>query len=208
MIVKLPKYFHDSRGEVIADKLYLNNILGFEKLIYDIVYSINPRECFYCKKKLKKSTRTIDHLFPRALGGISIPDNLMPACGKCNSKKGDKTLSQFLHSLELNKKELSKFNADLRKWAFEVYSTSGFFLPKSWITEIPLNQIKGVVNKNRPIGAKYLKYLNFFETFGKLPKPVIVDCNLNLLDEWNILAVAKKSKLKIIPAIWCENIEF
>lgn len=31
---------------------------------------------------------TADHLWPRALGGDTILDNLLPACGSCNSSKG------------------------------------------------------------------------------------------------------------------------
>lgn len=31
---------------------------------------------------------TADHIWPRALGGDTIEDNLLPACGSCNSAKG------------------------------------------------------------------------------------------------------------------------
>jgi len=31
---------------------------------------------------------TADHLIPRAMGGESTPDNLVPACRSCNSRRG------------------------------------------------------------------------------------------------------------------------
>ena len=39
--------------------------------------------CAYCDA----SANTLDHVVPLALGGTTEPGNLVPSCGRCNSKK-------------------------------------------------------------------------------------------------------------------------
>lgn len=48
------------------------------------------RMCAYCGK----TANTVDHLLPRAKGGISSWMNCVSACKKCNNKKSDKTLRE------------------------------------------------------------------------------------------------------------------
>jgi len=48
--------------------------------------------CGYCLKKDK--FMTIDHIIPRSKGGKNTWTNLVTACSKCNSKKGDRTPKQ------------------------------------------------------------------------------------------------------------------
>lgn len=55
--------------------------------------------CQYCGKKLKlngllKEKPTLDHVFPRALGGRSTWENSVTACTECNWKKADMTLQK------------------------------------------------------------------------------------------------------------------
>src|SRR5262249_31393125 len=51
-------------------------------------YMCNCRLDFTEKDPIRKFT--VEHLWPRCYGGDSIDDNLLPACGSCNSdKKGD-----------------------------------------------------------------------------------------------------------------------
>ncbi len=44
--------------------------------------------CAYCRKGEVKLT--IDHVLPLSKGGTHTPDNVVPACGSCNSAKGDR----------------------------------------------------------------------------------------------------------------------
>lgn len=44
--------------------------------------------CQYCNKHFDELDLTLDHVLPRALGGISEWTNLVAACRKCNVKKG------------------------------------------------------------------------------------------------------------------------
>jgi len=49
--------------------------------------------CFYCGKKCKRLTK--DHIVPVANGGLNTIDNIVPACIKCNRRKGKKEVSIF-----------------------------------------------------------------------------------------------------------------
>lgn len=48
-------------------------------------------KCVYCGEH----ATTIDHVVPRALGGLSTYENCVAACQPCNAKKANKTLSQM-----------------------------------------------------------------------------------------------------------------
>ena len=46
-------------------------------------------ECAYCGCTMHKGERlTRDHLEPVSRGGVTSQDNIVPACGSCNSSKG------------------------------------------------------------------------------------------------------------------------
>lgn len=47
-------------------------------------------KCGYCGK----SANTVDHVYPRILGGQTTWLNTISACFKCNNKKGARTLEQ------------------------------------------------------------------------------------------------------------------
>lgn len=47
--------------------------------------------CAYCGRTMHKGERlTRDHLEPVSLGGKTTQDNIVPACGSCNSSKGNR----------------------------------------------------------------------------------------------------------------------
>ena len=50
--------------------------------------------CQYCDRKLTASQITIDHVLPRAQGGITSFINCVVCCQMCNNKKADKTPEQ------------------------------------------------------------------------------------------------------------------
>lgn len=43
--------------------------------------------CFYCRKRVTRSTVTKDHRIPLSKKGTDFPTNLVPACKSCNSGK-------------------------------------------------------------------------------------------------------------------------
>lgn len=62
-------------------------------------------ECAYCGSK----ATTIDHVFPRFLGGKNSYENCVAACSRCNHKKGHKTLESMGWSLTFTPKAPSRY---------------------------------------------------------------------------------------------------
>ncbi len=48
--------------------------------------------CAYCDKP----ANTWDHVIPVSNGGVTSPDNILPACNSCNSSKKGKPLFEWL----------------------------------------------------------------------------------------------------------------
>ncbi len=55
---------------------------------------ILKRDRYACQYCGSKRNLTIDHVIPRSKGGKNTWGNLVSCCFRCNSKKGDKTLSE------------------------------------------------------------------------------------------------------------------
>ncbi|RYZ80581.1 MAG: HNH endonuclease [Proteobacteria bacterium] len=58
--------------------------------------------CFYCARKVSRFEKlrsarraTLDHRVPRSHGGSHSLDNLVIACGPCNSRKGSLSEERF-----------------------------------------------------------------------------------------------------------------
>ncbi|OGU38442.1 MAG: hypothetical protein A3K31_11585 [Ignavibacteria bacterium RIFOXYA12_FULL_35_25] len=76
--------------------------------------------CLYCGEKISKaydwtidgkSTKTYlhrDHMDPLSLGGEDIDNNTVYCCTNCNIKKGNKTFSEWLKTLESNYADLAR----------------------------------------------------------------------------------------------------
>ncbi len=54
-------------------------------------YNIFKRDGYQCQYCGTTKDLTLDHLIPRSKGGKSTWNNLVTACKRCNSKKGDST---------------------------------------------------------------------------------------------------------------------
>lgn len=78
--------------------------------------------CVYCGKR----GTTIDHVIPRALGGVNSYENCVTACVKCNSKKANITLEQLGWSLKFEPYTPSPYLMLLQ------YVTPGSELYNSW----------------------------------------------------------------------------
>lgn len=58
------------------------------------VYTRDDFTCCYCSAKLPASKLTYDHVVPRAQGGRTCWENIVTACYRCNSRKGNRTPAQ------------------------------------------------------------------------------------------------------------------
>lgn len=50
--------------------------------------------CQYCNESVNINTFTIDHVHPKAAGGITAWDNVVVCCYPCNQHKGEKSLKE------------------------------------------------------------------------------------------------------------------
>ena len=53
------------------------------------------KECAYCRAS---ENLTWDHLIPSSLGGLDTISNLVPACSRCNSSKGDRDVIDWFRN--------------------------------------------------------------------------------------------------------------
>jgi 5-methylcytosine-specific restriction endonuclease McrA len=44
-------------------------------------------QCAYCGKSVPTKRRTVDHVVPLSKGGKHVPENIVPSCRPCNSRK-------------------------------------------------------------------------------------------------------------------------
>lgn len=67
--------------------------------------------CAYCGATDKKLTT--DHVTPLSRGGAHSTENVVPACGSCNSRKGKRTLSEAAPLMGLDLKKFSERHASV-----------------------------------------------------------------------------------------------
>jgi 5-methylcytosine-specific restriction endonuclease McrA len=87
------------KAQVLSDRVI--RLLSYIKLPVSRIVSHKPSKAMVYKRDENKcqycgSTRhlTIDHVIPKSKGGSEDWTNLVVACSSCNTKKGDKLLSQ------------------------------------------------------------------------------------------------------------------
>jgi hypothetical protein len=49
------------------------------------LHQLTGQRCIYCGER----SESIDHVFPKSRGGLSVTENCVPACLGCNGRKGD-----------------------------------------------------------------------------------------------------------------------
>ena len=85
MIIEVPKsYTFVKDGDIIAFEeksvLKMKGRQGkFQDIMYDITYRLKgSNRCYYCVEDVKPNKITLDHVYPQALGGPTIPQNMVP----------------------------------------------------------------------------------------------------------------------------------
>ena len=72
--------------------------------------------CAYCGDELG-CRPTIDHVEPKALGGLTVPSNLVACCLSCNASKGHRPWREWLRE--------QPFRSALGEWAIVQWLASG-----------------------------------------------------------------------------------
>lgn len=211
MILNLPEHFSEDnknyKAEVRNKILYIAWVLKFEQLMYDLAFWMyGEHECYYCNKICNDTKMTIDHVYPKKYGGVSVPENLRPACNECNTEKGNLNLSEYKTLKGLKKNSRKRYRERRGAKKEKILHEKGFDLPEEWIEMVNISDIIFPSYYKFVYGKKFMKDINFIKEYGHVPKPVILSSNKVLLDGRNVYKSAQKLKLKKIPAIVLENV--
>lgn len=74
----------------IRTKTYQRNWAGMR----NAALVLADGKCQYCGKP----ARTGDHVLPASRGGPNLISNIVAACARCNTSKGDRTLREWIES--------------------------------------------------------------------------------------------------------------
>lgn len=214
MIIEVPHgYTFNKDGSVIAFEengvLKMQGRQGkFHDVMYDITYELKGRnKCYYCGQEILPAKMTLDHVYPRSLGGPTIPQNLVPACRKCNGRKENMTPEQFRSYLALKDEEQK------RRFIKEYFATKYFqerwvhILPEEWISSTSISELLLLIDLQDTSTNKYKKTKEYYLRCKQFPKPIIIDCHRFVLDGFTEVLYAKNNRIKEIPAIILENVE-
>lgn len=78
----------------IPSVVVLKDYIAPQRRVAFTRFNLFLRDEFACQYCGSKGDLTFDHVVPRARGGITSWENVVAACGRCNLRKGSKTLKQ------------------------------------------------------------------------------------------------------------------
>lgn len=206
MLINIPNGFDFTfvrggrvRAFVDNGKLYIDSrCISWDDLMYAFVYDTkDTRICPYCGKPITGNTLTIDHMWPKSFGGVSIPDNMLPCHYYCNHRKSDLSAEEFRKFQKLSGKDSNNFKTEVIRGKNKKRYIKGFLLPDDWVTYCYPNDLnireyyKNLdlfsLNKSR----KFIKNLEYIRKYRHLKRPIIVDANFWILDgyTWYVAAV-------------------
>ncbi len=219
MIIELPRnYTRTSKGRYARVRsdgiLEIKGYGDFYKIMSDITYVLKGRKvCQYCRREVSPSKMTIDHLYPREFGGVSITNNLGPACANCNREKASLNEAEYRVMRTLScKAEKDRFYkkriAEKNRRKYSQHIKPGFDIPLEWIDYWSVKKIKTPRDSSERRKSKnYHKARSFIRKNNyKIPKPVVVSKNGVLLEGKSIYLAARDEKLLSIPVIVLENV--
>ena len=217
MIIEIPEKFYkrkarDKYAEVKDGILEIHGFWSFKRLMVEIAYELKGKnQCYYCKKPLLDSEVTVDHLFPEAYGGISVTNNLVPACKVCNNMKTDMNEKEYKEWLNIEDKVQRKaFYEKIstrkinKKYSIAIKET--YDIPQEWIRYQRLETIKNLESSKTKTGKTYLKIYDFVKKYRKLPVVLVISWNGILLDGRIAYEVAEELKLEMVPVVVLENV--
>lgn len=214
MNIRLPqKFIYTNRrtngyAYVSRGILFIKEYINYEDLMYDLTYEIEGYEtCSYCGKYLFSWNRSLDHKYPRAWGGISITNNLVPSCTECNQEKREMTYRQFqkYRNLPYNKKR-QEFYEHCIKENVRIMQSKKYVLPKEWIARYDISELALHLSSKKLDEKKLKKLDEFYNKFKQYPQPIIVSGNGWLFKGRHIVEHARRNGKIIIPAIILENV--
>lgn len=215
MEIRIPKkFFYRDKGKkgyayVKKDKLYVKGSVNFEHLMYSLTYSIrNYKYCPYCNEaELNKRNRTLDHMYPRAWGGISIPNNLLPCCKSCNRNKKDMTYIQYQHYQQQptsTSKDIFYKNC-IDENSF-LLNNGVFVVDDSWTEMYNISKLLKYPFFDHLKDEKTNEIERYYESYKHYPYLLIVSGNGWVFRGKHILEHAKRHHITIVQAIILTNV--
>ena len=208
MNIELPSKNLRANNFIIKDGiLFIRNRWSLKQVMSSLTYQMKGRrKCFYCHEKFLPSQMTLDHLYPQEIGGPTITNNLVPCCNECNGRKANMTQEEYFVFSHLGSTdEKLKYSIELNKKRKELQKKGLYELPTEWIQEITTKMIK--FHTTEISEEEYSRKQEIFLEYGHLPKPIVIDRKMNLVDGFHWLIVARNYDLKTVPAIKLENVE-
>ena len=201
---KGPGYYVTIENEILK----LRGRVYFEQLMYSLTHEIYKENvCAYCKHRID-GTCTIDHIYPRCMGGVSITDNMVVTCRDCNEEKDFMTLEEYRIFLSLIESSRKNYKRNIVRKNEKIKRTVGYNLPEEWIT---IQNINNIICKNEKAlekrGKQYKKIERFYKKYKKLPRPIVVDKNNRIIDEIAVYCFAINNRENNISTIVLENVE-
>lgn len=59
------------------------------------IFERDKNKCQYCGKKFEAKELNIDHIIPKAAGGLTIWENIVCCCSVCNHRKSNRSLEEI-----------------------------------------------------------------------------------------------------------------
>lgn len=213
MIIEIPRGYTFIKDESIIafEENGILKIYGrsgkFQDVMYDLTYKLKGRnKCYYCGAKVLPSKITLDHVHPVSLGGPTIPQNLVPACRKCNGRKENMTPQQFQAYRNLKEDEQRKQFLQ-EYWDIKPFQERWVHvLPEEWISQAPISDLLVFMDLTDTNTRKYQKIKEYYLRCRQFSKPIIVDSQRFVLDGFTQVLYAKNNKIREIPAIVLENV--
>ena len=217
MTIDLPDSFsYSGLGRIKAyreenDLIIEGNItsVDFEQLMYQVTYATkDTTKCFYCGETLvneEQKMRSLDHIYAKLWGGISLPCNLVPACVRCNLEKGTLTGNQYLCWKNSRRRSQDKLKSLYLK-KNKHNSKCGSFLPEEWITYTPIDQFSIEEFGVSVFSKAYTEVSEFYEKHRHYLRPIILSKNGFVLYGKTSVAHALNNEVKMIPTIILDNV--
>ena len=214
MKIRLPETFiytnraKNASAYVKNGVLYIKGYIDFEELMYTITYMVKGYDtCYYCGCELTDKNRTLDHMYPRRWGGVSIPDNLVPSCKKCNGDKMDMSYDQFMRYRKIKtRKGKDEFYKKCLQENTKVRKRAKFVLNSNWLSVYDIKDLLRYMKFNKLEKTKSNNLAAYYRNWGQYTHPMIVSSNGWVFKGKHILHHAKKIKRKSVMAIVLENV--
>lgn len=214
MIIRLPSKFYYATNDPYAfacvrnGKLYIREYVGFESLMYSLTYSCKDySKCGYCGQTLTTANCTLDHMYPRTLGGVSLPNNLLPCCRNCNNEKGGLTEKQYRELRTYHLPEERKhyaINANMQNR--RMMESGQFAMPSKWLELYNIEKLIRVLNFEELVPERCKKHEDYYQQYNAFMHPIVVSSNGWLLKGLHVVKCAKENGVIEVPAIILENV--